>query len=216
MTTALKPTGIVPPPPTIFDTAVTELPVGFQLWRIHDERFAGDEFNPGLGASRFAPIGPKRKRIPTAYAASDFEAAVFETILHDIDPVVPFKFVRRSALTAARCSVLRVAVPLRLRSFLAPDLMKLRVERTRLIDTLAREYPDTRRWSEALHRRDHDTHGMVWSSRPYPSAEAMMLFGDRTPPGALSVVVTTAISEDPVLTAKFRTLMARSGVELIK
>lgn len=215
MTTALPPTGIVPRPPALFDTAVTELPVGSQLWRIHNALLAGDSFNPGFGASRFAPIGPAKKRVPTAYAASDFEAAVFETIFHDMDPAEPFKSTRRSALAAVRCSVLRVASPLRLRSFHAPDLMKLGIARTQLIDTHAREYPDTRRWSAALYRRDADIHGMVWSSRAYPSTDALLLFGDRLPAAALSVVQTTAIDDDPGLLARFRQLAERSGVALV-
>ena len=89
--TALAPTGIVPKPPADFPTHVTDLPVGAVLWRIHAESLAGDVFNPGFGVSRFAPIGPKRKRVPTAYAADEFEAAVYETIFHDLDPVEPFK-----------------------------------------------------------------------------------------------------------------------------
>ena len=215
MTTALPPTGIVPSPPTTFDTHITELPVGAQLWRIHDERLAGDEFNPGIGESRFAPIGPKRKRVPTAYAASEFEAAVYETILHDVDPAQPFKTYPLDALTKVRYSVLRVSVPLQLRSFPAPDLMKLGVARTQLIDTPAREYSDTRCGSAKLHRSDHLTHGIIWSSRVYPSAEAMLLFGDRMSSAALGVVVTTMISDDPVLLTRFRILMARSGVTLL-
>lgn len=215
MTSALLPTGIVPPPPAAFDTHITELPVGAQLWRIHDARFAGDAFNPGKGMSRFTPIGPVRKRVPTIYAASEFEAAVYETIFHDLDPAQPFKVARLSRLAGLRCSVLRVAMPLQLRSFHAPDLMKLGVARGQLIDTPGREYPDTRRWSAALHKRDKDAHGMVWSSRPYPSAAAMLLFGDRVPPTSLSVVSTTQIDADPVLAPRFRALATRSGVTLV-
>jgi len=213
--TALAPTGLVPKPPAAFPTHVTDLPVGTVLWRIHAERLAGDTFNPGFGFSRFAPIGPVRKRVPTAYAADGFEAAVYETIFHDLDPAQSFKTYPLSQLADVRCSVLRVASPLALRSFLAPDLMKLGVPRNQLIDTPAREFPDTRRWSAALHRKDTVTHGMVWESRPYPSSIAMMFFGDRVPPGALSVVSTTRIDADPVLALRFRALADRSGVTLV-
>lgn len=212
--TAIPPTGIVPKPPTAFPTFVTELPVGAQLWRIHGARFAGGAFNPGVGETRFAPIGPKRKRVPTAYAADGFEAAVYETIFHDLDPAQPFKTYPLSALAAVRCSVLRVATPLQLRSFLAPDLMKLGVARNQLIDTTAREFTDTRRWSAALHRADRETQGMVWESRAYPSARALMLFGDRIPAAALSVVSSTAIDADPALALRLRALADRSGVTL--
>lgn len=213
--TALAPTGIVPKPPTAFPTHVTDLPVGTVLWRIHAGKLAGDTFNPGFGASRFAPIGPVRKRVPTAYAAEGFEAAVYETIFHDLDPTQTFKTFPLSRLADVRCSVLRVASPLALRSFLAPDLMKLGVARTQLIDTPAREFPDTRRWSAALHRKDVATHGMVWESRPYPSSQAMMLFGDRVPPGALSLVSTSGIDGDPGLAMRFKALADRSGVTLV-
>lgn len=213
--TALAPTGIVPKAPTAFPTHVTDLPVGAVLWRIHAESLAGDTFNPGFGFSRFAPIGPVRKRVPTAYAADGFEAAVYETIFHDLDPAQRFKTYPLGKLADVRCSVLRVASPLALRSFLAPDLMKLGVARNQLIDTSAREFPDTRRWSAALHRKDTATHGMVWESRSYPSSLAMMFFGDRVRPAALSVVSTTRIDADPVLAMRFRTLADRSGVTLV-
>lgn len=213
--TALAPTGIVPKPPADFPTHVTDLPVGAVLWRIHAESLAGDVFNPGFGVSRFAPIGPKRKRVPTAYAADEFEAAVYETIFHDLDPVEPFKTYPLSKLADVRCSMLRVASPLALRSFLAPDLMKLGVARNQLIDTPAREFPDTQRWSAALHRKDAVTHGMVWESRAYPSSLAMMFFGDRVPPGSWSVVSTAGIDADPSLALRFKALADRSGVTLI-
>ena len=213
--TTLAPTGIIPRPPNAFATHVTELSVGALLWRIHAEDLAGDTFNSGFGATRFAPIGPARKRVPTAYAADGFEAAVYETIFHDLDPAEPFKTYALSKLANVRCSVLRVASPLALRSFLAPDLMKLGVARTQLIDTPAREFPDTRKWSAALHRKDVTTHGMVWESRAYPSSFAMMLFGDRVPAGSLSVVSTARIDSDPGLAMRFRTLANRSGVTLI-
>ncbi|TXC67930.1 RES domain-containing protein [Sphingomonas ginsenosidivorax] len=211
----LAPTGIVPKPPTAFATHVTDLPVGAVLWRIHAEKLAGNVFNPGFGASRFAPIGPVRKRVPTAYAAQEFEAAVYETIFHDLDPAQPFKTYPLSKLGEVRCSVLRVTSPLALRSFLAPDLMKLGLARNQLIDTPAHEFPDTRRWAAALHRKDVGTHGMVWESRAYPSSLAMMFFGDRLPSGALSVVSSTRIDADPVLAMRFRALADRSGVTLI-
>ena len=213
--TALAPTGIVPKPPTAFPTHVTDLAVGAVLWRIHAESLAGDAFNPGFGFSRFAPIGPVRKRVPTAYAAEEFEAAVYETIFHDLDPAQSFKTYPLSKLADVRCSVLRVASPLGLRSFLAPDLMKLGVARNQLIDTPAREFPDTRRWSAALHRKDAVTHGMVWESRAYPSSLAMMFFGDRVPHEALSVVSTVRIDADPSLAVRFKSLADRSGVTLI-
>ena len=212
--TALAPTGIVPKPPTAFPTHVTDLAVGAILWRIHAESLAGDTFNPGFGFSRFAPIGPMRKRVPTAYAAEEFEAAVYETIFHDLDPAQHFKTYPLSKLADVRCSVLRVAAPLVLRSFLAPDLMKLGVARNQLIDTLSREFPDTRRWSAALHRKDTVTEGMVWESRAYPSSLAMMFFGDRVPPGALSVVNTVRIDADPSLAMRFKALADRSGITL--
>jgi len=213
--TTLSPTGIVPKPPSSFPTHVTQLPVGAVLWRVHADTRAGDDFNPGFGSTRFAPIGPVRKRVPTAYAAEGFEAAVYETVFHDLDPAEPFKTYPLSKLAEMRCSQVRVVSPLALRSFLTPDLMKLGLARHQLIDTTAREFPDTRRWSAALYRKDTSTQGMVWESRPYPSSLSMMLFGDRVASGSLSVVSTVRIDADPALALRFRALAARSGVTLI-
>ena len=59
------------------------------------------------------------------------------------------------------------------------------------------------------------THGMVWESRAYPSSLAVMFFGDRVPPGALSVVSAVRVDADPSLAARFKALADRSGVSLI-
>ena len=115
----------VPPPPDPLPRPnLRVLPEGTRLHRIHDRRLAGDAFNPGLGApTRFAPLRrTDGTAIPTLYAGSTLEAALFETLFHDIPPGAPLKTVPRALAASRAHSILVAGRPLRLAELRAPDL----------------------------------------------------------------------------------------------
>src|SRR4051812_7169107 len=130
------PTGApqVPPPPKGLKCNVEVLPAGTVLHRIHETQFGAAQFNPGFGRSRFAPFQVNGVKIPTAYAATSLECAVYEMIFHDIDPAARFKSVLWSRLSLLSYSTLVPTRDLKLAKLFNADLLKWGLERRQLID----------------------------------------------------------------------------------
>jgi hypothetical protein len=83
-------------------------------------------------------------------------------------------------------SVLLPTADFRLIDLSTVALHKLGVKRTQLIDTTKAHYPATRRWAQALYTQFPDAQGLRWTSRQDDQAHAVMLFGNRVSPAALS------------------------------
>lgn len=70
-------------PPDPFDPATATLPVGHLLYRVLSATRTATDFNPGIGArTRFGFFGDPV--VPILYAAETEDAAIAETLLHDI------------------------------------------------------------------------------------------------------------------------------------
>lgn len=81
------PSPLVPLPPARLEPPnLTDLAEGELLHRVHTPQFPGNAFNPCQGGpTRFAPIHDAvGECIATLYAAQTVEAAIYETILHDV------------------------------------------------------------------------------------------------------------------------------------
>jgi len=169
------------------------LPVGSLVWRTYQVRFGCNEFNPGRGDTRFAPVvttgeGP----IPTLYCGSDQVVVLLESVLHDIHQAVSDRIVYEAVLR--NWGLVRVRLP---RDILLVDLRNAalarnRIARKSLVATTADHYPCTRQWSLWLYETKHsDSYcdGIVWHSRqaeihaPALEREVYMLFGGRAPSG---------------------------------
>jgi len=186
----------VPDPPDSLQCAIFNLPKGTILHRIHDRRFAGNSFNPGLGESRFAPFTIGGATVPTAYAASSLECAIFESIFHDIDPTAAFKSVPFSKIEPLDYSMIELERDVPLASLFVPDLMSWRVSRSQLIDTPRSLYPRTRLWSARIYEAPQGPHGMVWTSRAFDQERAMILFGTRVASPDIKIVSTVRVTAD--------------------
>lgn len=165
----------LPEPPDPFDAEDFVLATGQPLYRVFTNIRTVNEFNPsGPPASqRFSFFGTPP--VPVLYAASTDEAAVCESLLHDIP-------VTGGSLTPARyrnkvMGLVRPARDLRLAGFAGTGLRRLGVEQGQLTDTAMSQYPRTNRWAEAAHTAGFD--GIAWMSRKCNNAEAYVLFGDR-------------------------------------
>ncbi|WP_418648288.1 RES family NAD+ phosphorylase [Thauera butanivorans] len=177
------------PPATLHVTSVT-LARGQALHRVHSNEYNGDQFNPGLkGNARFSPIRKaKGDLIPTLYAAATFEAALMESVFHDIPHTPGFKQFDKRKLQGQMHSEVQATQDLKLADLSSKPLRKLGVTRKQLIDTEKDQYPKTREWAQAIHAQHPDVQGLYWTSRQDDSARAVMLFGDRVPKGVLKQV----------------------------
>ena len=185
------PAALLPPPPELLaEPNVVEHARHEPLHRVHSRQLAGNEFNPCKGGpTRFAPIRDDHGRcIPSLYAGGTLEAAIYETVFHDI-PVTSGNAatVPRGAVESREHSTLLPRRPLRLASLRAPDLRKWRIRRESLIGDLPDQYARTVLWAKAIHDQ-YDLDGLIWTSRQCDPAAAVLLFGDRVEDGDLEII----------------------------
>lgn len=163
-----------PAPPEPFDAATETLPAGHRLYRVHSNRRTVTEFNPGYGSrTRFAFFGDPI--VPVLYAADTDDAALAESLLHDIPAaggLLPYP-----SYADAVMGKLELTRALRLASLRGLGLRRLGVEARQVTDTDASEYASTVVWSRAAHTAGFD--GIAWTSRQCNDARAVLLFGDR-------------------------------------
>ena len=178
------------PPATLHSPNVVEVAAGESLHRVHDRKFDGNAFNPCRGGpTRFAPIRDVRDRcIPSLYAADTVEAAIYETILHDVPLGAARKSIPHAALRDRRHSTLMLGRTLRLASLRAPDLLKWGVRREALVASLPTQYKRTALWAKAVHDQFDEVDGLLWTSNLCDPDSAVLLFGDRV--GAKDLTVT--------------------------
>ncbi|UOE46144.1 RES family NAD+ phosphorylase [Agromyces larvae] len=154
---------------------------------MHGNTRLGNEFNPGAGGrTRFAFF--LRPPVPVLYAATTEEAAISESILHDV-PAAGGQ-VRPRDYQGRVVSRLKTTTDLRLVSFHGLGLRQLGIEPRQLTDTESIHYDRTVQWAEAAHefeRQGRRAHGTSWMSRRCNSDKAVMLFGDRVPADALAI-----------------------------
>jgi hypothetical protein len=167
---------VTPGPPKRFNPKIATLDVGTQLYRVFTaaEGRTATTFNPGYGApTRFAFFGTPV--VPVLYAAATEEAAVAETLLHDIPVsggILPYDKYARTVMAR-----LEVARPVRVGILHGLGLRKLKVTAEALTASGAETYPETVKWAQAAHDAEFD--GLVWMSRLCNDAKAYVFFGDR-------------------------------------
>lgn len=161
-------------PPDPFDPLDEPLPAGQRLYRVHSNTRTVTAFNPGVGSrTRFAFFGDPV--VPVLYAADTEEAALAESLLHDIPAAGGSLPYGRYADTVM--GMLAVTRELHLASLRGLGLRRLMIDARDVTDTDASEYPRTVRWAQAAHAAGFD--GLAWTSRKCNDARAVVLFGDR-------------------------------------
>lgn len=166
----------------------TTLPAGTQLIRAHALGRRPDQFVPGLGNTRFAPLRLESGFVPHLYLAESVEAAIYEGPLHDLDFDQPDPQIEFSALSGWTLSVLATTQDLKLVDLCTPGLNRLRLHRRQLIDTSPTDYPHTRIWAQALHAAGA-RQGLTWTSRLDDRSRSFVIYGDpvregKRPPSA--------------------------------
>ena len=174
-------------PPTPFQAQEHVLQRGTVLYRVFGNANHGEGsprrvtgFNPGIGSrTRFAFFGAPF--VPVLYAADTEQAALCESILHEVPPG-PGKVLYRNVADRV-CAPLAPTRDLRLASLMGDGLRVLGTEAKQVTDTMADQYDRTVRWAEAAHEAGFD--GLVWMSSRRNTDRAYVFFGDRVQSGDL-------------------------------
>ena len=206
---------LAPPPDDLESPNTVVLTAGTALHRIHDRRLAGDAFNHCRGApTRFAPIRDRRGEcVASLYAGSTLEAAIYETILHDV-PVsgVGPRTVPLTQVHDRMHSVLTLRRDMRLASLRAPDVRKWGIARSMLIASPPTAYARTASWAKAVHDGFPSVEGLLWTSKQCDPDDAAVFFGDRVTQTDLAVVSSRDGRIDRSLQSDVRAAAARSGI----
>lgn len=190
---------------------------GTVLHRTHARAFRPAQFNPCRGQpTRFAPFNDAAGAcVPTLYAATNREAAAFESVFHDIEATALFKTVRLDVVEARSVSKLAPARDLRLASLFAPDLKAWRLMRTDLIDTPKSTYDQTVLWAQAIHAADATIDGLIWTSRQCDPERCMVLFEDRIAESQFDELERSEVAADAALLLELRGFGRRAGIDII-
>ncbi|MGH3501235.1 MAG: RES family NAD+ phosphorylase [Nocardioidaceae bacterium] len=160
-------------PPSPFEPAIATLQAGHLLYRVLSATRTATDFNPGVGPkSRFGFFGDLV--VPILYAAEEEDAAVTETLLHDIPAkggMLPYDQYAGKALV--RLEVIR---DLHVGVLHGTELRRLKVSAVELTASPASTYGSTVTWAEAAHNAGLD--GLVWMSRQCSDTKAYVFFGD--------------------------------------
>ncbi len=180
------------PPGGASDFGVVVLPAGTVVWRTYQLKFGYDEYNPGIGDTRFAPLITATGPVPTLYCGNDAVVVLLEALFHDVHQAVGDRIVYEGVVRNWGLAQVRLPRDVRLVDVRNPALTRCGLARPQLVATTAAHYPCTRRWAQWFHAVSHsgaDCEGIAWHSRQaelHLSAddrEVYLFFGDRAPAG---------------------------------
>lgn len=182
-------TAVSNPPTRLEEPNICVLAGGTVVHRVHTAKFAGDAFNPCEGGpSRFAPIRDKHDEcVPSLYAATSVDAAIYETLFHDIPLQARRKTIPRTKVEARKHTTLQLRRDCGLASLRAPSLLKWKVA-SALVWGMPKQYGETVRWANAIHGQFQHVQGLIWTSRRCDPHSAMLFFGDRVGEADLQIV----------------------------
>lgn len=189
---------------------------GTVLERIHSRNFQANSFNPCKGnPTRFAPIKDGNGQcVPSLYAGETFEAAVFETIFHDVPAKAKHKRVPRRKIEDSAQGRLEVGRDLMLVSLREPDLRRWHITRNQLIATSPKLYAGTVQWVEAIHLQFSNVEGLAWTSNQCDPDTVYLFFGDRVQSGDFNVIHTRDGLVDPRFLLDVSRIGKRGGINV--
>ena len=184
--------------------------------RIHLTKFNANSFNPCAGqATRFAPIQDNKGNcVPSLYAGSSFDAAVYETLFHDIPVNAIYKTIPRQNVLNRSHGELMVVRQMYLVQLRNPDLLIWNIQREELIGTSAMHYSQTAPWAEAIHHQFPKADGLIWTSNQCDPDAAYLFFGDRVGAKHFKLIQTRNGATDPSFLADVRRSGRRSRITI--
>ncbi|WP_419738582.1 RES family NAD+ phosphorylase [Ruegeria sp.] len=185
--------------------------VGTHLYRVHDERFNGNSFNPCRGdKTRFTHLFDEDGAcIPTFYAATTLDGAAYETVFRGIPD--KFQAVPRQFLDDRKISIVQPNRRLQLVPLFTPELKAWGLDQEKLFAARAEVYNVCRVLAFRCWRDNPEAQGLVWSSVRDSSAHAMLLFGDRLDSNELKIVSSRCVGKDATALNDLERVGVRGG-----
>lgn len=180
----------VPLPQGHLDPLTTTWRAGRQLYRVHPADFAPNGFHPGTGGrpGRFHPIrSAQGNPIPTLYASDRIDGALSETVFRNI---VAGGVILRAELATRCLARVELVRAITIADLSGHGLRRLGLDRSQLLETGARSYAHTARWAEVIHHSNDIVDGIIWVSRQFDTAKALLAFGDRLKQDDFAVIGT--------------------------
>lgn len=165
-----------------------EWEAGRAIVRCHNVRFGAREFNATASSGGFRPIRRRGRIVGTLYGAGDDAGAISETAFHDVPVAEGRRLLRAGALLPLVISTLSARRSLRLASLHGHGLRRVGATRAQLIDSEADQYLALSGWGQALHDCPAAPDGIVWRSRHFDDAYALVLFAGGVARRELEVV----------------------------
>jgi len=117
--------------------------------------------------------------VPVLYGAETVDAAIAEVVFRNVPVRGAMRSVAVNALTELVITSVTPKRDLALIELFGHGLRRLEVMAEELTSTDSRDYPRTVAWAERLYKSAPRADGLVWMSRQFNAAQALMLFGDR-------------------------------------
>ena len=159
------------------------LPEGSTWYRVYDATWGYDEHNPGYGDARFSPIDDplSGSRLPSMYLAATPEAALLETVFHDVHQNAE-RLIYERDLRGMLLAHVRVPAPAVLADLRNQELGRLSIGRPQIVTSVEEHYPCTRSAAVAVLQQSREIQGLIWHSRQaelagHPPQEVIALFG---------------------------------------
>lgn len=193
-----------------------KLSKGTRIVRVHDRNYGATQFNPCVGnPTRFAPIHDTNGTcVPSLYAADTLEAAIYETIFHDVPAKAARKTMRKQSVLARAEAWLEVQRDLNLVSLRQADLKKWKISRAALIASSPKLYSQTKDWAEAIYGQFPNAEGLEWTSNQCDPDTAYLFFGGRVKATDFKVVSSRDGGTDQSFMGDVRRFGQRSGIKL--
>ncbi len=184
---------------------------GTYLYRVHDERFDGNSFNPCSGdATRFTHLHDGNGDcVATSHAATTLEGAAFETLFRGIPD--KYQAVPRQLLDDRVISIVHSKRPLKLVPLFTPELKAWDLDQAEIFAPHTDVYAFCRDLAFRCWRDNPSADGLIWSSVQDSGAQAMLLFGDRLRSTELDVVSSRCVRTDPTALDDLESAGSRGG-----
>lgn len=192
-----------------------EIAAGACIFRCHHLGISGDAFSTRRRpVGRFTPlISSEGEIVPTLYAAENFDAAVYETVLRQERS--PEAIVQHSVVNSFGVSQISVCRELLMVELYTPELRRWSIDESKLFFPRKSNLSACRALAAGIWRDNPRANGIVWCSRQDSASDAYLIFGDRCRDGDLLVQQVYSRESDIEYSRRMVKVAKRAGIKIV-